>query len=529
MSNNLYNFCGFESGFIAETRHAAANGTYASPVGSVAIVGNGHLESAACLEATVSSGAGASYAEIYGTDLAGVGKLAYGIGATTFSSFYFKYHMNTWGTSNETLAVIDKVSGGDVLLKLNIDGTITLYGTDGSAIGTTDTALVQDVWYRIDVRIGQEATNKYKLKLNGVEKISGGTVGTSVATNGIQLGRVIVGDASAVGTFWYDDVVLLADTGDGDPGDFFRDEDYSVSVLLPLASDAETWTPHGYTTCAENVSDIPSEGDTSYIQSTVVGTVILFSGTPLPEVEWVEAVRVYATGHRHLTGITQQISLRLQSNGVTAGGSLGYTHQAADADDVESSCCAIWPLDPGETPEVPWTLERVNAALYGPYGYFNPSGYVNTVQLHVLHGKKNDTGFPSTSGGSFMAHPLHPVLSTSGSLFRPRIMDVVSIEYTGTGNELGPILVASKEDFRVLILFVQYSNFGEVFCPRVALRWEGSSVDMFPVGLAAGGGNVAMNMVGCEFWSPQGKGLYPFFATAAGALGLRVNIGYLLV
>lgn len=63
-------------------------------------------------------------------------------------------------------------------------------------------------------------------------------------------------------------------------------------------------------------------------------------------------------------------------------------------------------------------------------------------------------------------------------------------------------LVPARPDSRILVKFLQYSNYSANFCTRVGTYFTGLD-PVHQVALAASGGNVALNLLGSEFLGPS--------------------------
>lgn len=171
---------------------------------------------------------------------------------TVYFTGYFRYSSKPL-TGDD---VIMNMSGGDPIaeLRLKSDGKLVLYdfnnyGTPVS-LATSTTALSQDTWYRIGLKIVAGASGSYELKINGTSEFSGSR--SWVLTG--DLGKAFLGNINDRNSlsfkFYWDDVV--ADDAN------YLDVDYAVGILKPNAN-GSTMSWNGGTGASDytQVDEIP--------------------------------------------------------------------------------------------------------------------------------------------------------------------------------------------------------------------------------------------------------------------------------
>lgn len=181
--------------------------------------------------------------------------------AIIYARFYFR-----WGTlpssGDEEIFHTSRLN-----VRLDHNGKLLTYTSSGTLLSTGTTALSSGTWYRIEVKISIVSTTlSYEVKINGSSEYTGTTSVTSGSTTGtVALGKFADHNGQSV-AFYYDDV-LISDSAY--PGDG------QCVCLIPTGPGAQGFWSGSYT----SLTDIPSDGDTSYISDGSGDNASLFTLT----------------------------------------------------------------------------------------------------------------------------------------------------------------------------------------------------------------------------------------------------------
>lgn len=161
---------------------------------------------------------------------------------------------------NRALGTLNVARGGS---GLGATGT----GEGGTLLAQGSTVLLPDVFIYVEMKVYVHATaGRVVVRLNGATEIdfTGNTMNT--ANPYIDATRLGGGD----GGFSFDDVVILDNLGTRN-NDFMGD--CRVEWLKPTGVGALSgWTPNAAGANWTKVSEVPNDGDTTYVSTSVVGT-----------------------------------------------------------------------------------------------------------------------------------------------------------------------------------------------------------------------------------------------------------------
>lgn len=170
---------------------------------------------------------------------------------------YFRYADKPDANDEPILAFFNTSSAVKMEVRLGSDDKLAAYDSTPTVMATGATVLSADTWYLIEVRCGTGAAANWEVKINGVSEISG--TGNLTTTNH---GRVYLGKHanrnSQVVDFFYDDYAVSdsAYLGAG-----------QCEVMVPNADGSTMlWTGGDFS----NVDEIPADGDTTHLLSTLV-------------------------------------------------------------------------------------------------------------------------------------------------------------------------------------------------------------------------------------------------------------------
>ncbi len=221
----------------------------------------------------VNTSAATGFCSVYG--FAASGAAARWASADCYVSVAVRIHTRP-GAALARLVSIKNVSGNDqIYVNLKTDGALQLSYFDGSGetnIGSASAALTLDTWYLIEVKgtsLATASSATVELKING-SIIATGTGLTVSGAFRANSGEVCLGNVNSAETIdvYYDDLVVDSAAYPGAS---------LIQVLKPRAAGAAAgWTLGTGSTFAE-VKEVPNDGDTTYISSSVLGDASSFA------------------------------------------------------------------------------------------------------------------------------------------------------------------------------------------------------------------------------------------------------------
>lgn len=181
-----------------------------------------------------------------------------------------------WGTFFFRVGVIPNLAAAPVLraqavngdtkveLRLNTAGKLDLYNRAQVLHASGTTVLSTNTWYRIDLKVGTESAAPandavYELRINGVTEYSGSNLdGSNSVNRWWHFGNDNVRTSGAF-TFYYDDIVIDSTA---------YHENYRIVALRPNADGFhnDDWDDGGVAPFYDNVDDLPSDADATYIR-----------------------------------------------------------------------------------------------------------------------------------------------------------------------------------------------------------------------------------------------------------------------
>jgi len=247
----IVNFTGFETGDFSEGALSGTGSiqTTVKRTGSYALRIN-----------PATTGAGS--ASIYGHNADGIGA-NFSI-ANLFLTVYFRYATKPSSNSEEIMSFQSGLSTLEGTLRLNSDGTLSIYAADGTTLHATGTAvLAANTWYRLEVNWNNTA-NTQEVKVDGTVDISG-TITISANLSRVHLGKRANRNGNTV-DYFYDDA-CVSDSAYPGAGE--------VKIAVPIGAGAASGWDDGTGTTFAEVDEIPpgSDGttDTSYIGTDLNG------------------------------------------------------------------------------------------------------------------------------------------------------------------------------------------------------------------------------------------------------------------
>jgi hypothetical protein len=254
---------------------------------------------------TTTGSGGSVYGEINASGETATRAFTGGMQTQLYSSFQFRF-ATAPGASSEEIANIGGALGQTPAgLRLNSDGTLSIYRGAGGAqantlVATGATALSPNTWYRIEWAVAQGTTAAYELKINGVSELSGTADFGSVVFTVICTGKCHNKNGQSV-DYFYDDFALSSTAFPGN---------IRVYQALPISDSVNQW-PSG--TGASNYTQV----DEQQLATSDYVRIINTAGTFLVRVQSlatlgvagaVRSVKVYGN-YQNSAGATTDLRL----------------------------------------------------------------------------------------------------------------------------------------------------------------------------------------------------------------------------
>ena len=263
----ILNFAGFEVGSTAECSLVSNAGTGASAPSIVTTPVRSGSGTYALKCSCTGNNNNASYVEIRGLAATGVPDTTYSA-ATSYHRIYVYFETIPASSGREEFFFIGKLtSGGKLVLSVNYLGQIVVENSSYSAVATSTVACSLNTWYRFEVMSTTSASNSaYEVRIyNESGALLETMTGTCAQTNDPNT-RILLGKPQNISTralVAYFDDWAVSDSGWVGDGACVR--------LAPTANGAtQQWTAGTNSSNYAEVDEVPSDSDTTYIQS--VGT-----------------------------------------------------------------------------------------------------------------------------------------------------------------------------------------------------------------------------------------------------------------
>lgn len=199
-----------------------------------------------------------------------------------YFDFYF-YYVTAPASSNEPIANVTTGSAAlRMEVRLNSDGTLSVYDSTLTLVSTGTTILTANMWYRISIMSSQGAA-AYALKINGATELSGTADQAAGANFYVAVGKTNNRNSNSV-DFYYDDLWL--DTTD------FAPSDYRVGIMTPVSDDSVAWTG-----TYANIDEIPTS-TSDFINSNGISAATFnmrtFASSGISDALSIHAVKAYS-------------------------------------------------------------------------------------------------------------------------------------------------------------------------------------------------------------------------------------------
>ncbi len=264
----------------------------------------------------------------------------------------FAFNRATTSGDQELYYFMDSATA-QVAVAINILGQIYFKrGAGGSTIASSSTQLSMNTWYYLEFKITfHNTTGAIEFRINENVDVNSSPLNTRVSSNNSANGFTFA--ANFYGH--YTDDFYMLDTSGSANNDFLGD--VQVQSLLPSGAGAHTdFTPSTGSNW-QNVDEVPSDGDTTYNESTTTnhidtyafGNLSASSATVLGVMVNYTARKTQA-GSRNFAPVVRTNSTDFVGDEVSATASYKTNYQ-------------LYEENPDTTD--PWTVSEVNAAEFG--------------------------------------------------------------------------------------------------------------------------------------------------------------------
>ena len=299
MANTPVNIIGFETGDLNERGTTAGSSVNVQSTikrsGSYALrINPGALNTS--LYRVGSPGTNGTIGTIVTTDI--------------YFGFYF-YYVTKPASSNEPLASTN--TGSSTLrleLRLNSDGTLSVYDQAANLITTGSTVLDASTWYKIDIRSSVGVSAAYEVRINNTVEMSGTADQSASANFFVVVGKSAIRGSQAV-DFYYDD--LWVDTAGYAPGS------YNIGIMKPMSDSTNAWIGS-----YADIDEVPIDV-ANYVVSNGTSAATFnmqtFADTGIPDSCTIHVVKGYSYGadtdnetNSYSVGVRSNVTNSMTSN-----------------------------------------------------------------------------------------------------------------------------------------------------------------------------------------------------------------------
>lgn len=247
-----------------------------------------------------------------------------------------------------------------ITLAYQTDGSIQVFrgsAASGALLATSGQVLTAQAWNHVEVFVNHHASaGAVEVRVNGVTvvNVTGANTGSTPSAQ-LRLGNIHFGSDpvyKAIGEHFWDDLTCWDTTGPRN--NTFLGAQKVVLNKVAADTDVADWTVTGAASGAAAISEIPPNGDTSYISATTPGETSEFTVEPLDEnVVSITAVYLPAMMRQSQPGTTWV------QQGIVSGGdvALGLDRPITEAYTYWADVIEVDP-DTG----APWTRASYNAS-----------------------------------------------------------------------------------------------------------------------------------------------------------------------
>lgn len=235
-------------------------------------------------------------------------------------------------------------------IRMNGIGQLLIYvGTNLKATGTL--MLAKNAWYLIEIHVKEHAsTGLVEVRVDGNDPDVSWSGNTIVGAGTFD--NILLEHNSATGSIYYDDIAVN-DTAGGVDDSWCGDGHYTK--MIPDGAPTKALTPTSGTDNYDMVDEFPADGDTTYVEGSVVDTEDVYSLTACG-LTAVNITRIFTEARaRDTVAAGGKIALTTQASGgaIVSGGDVSllttYTKRVLGAEQktnpVDSQAWEVADLD----------------------------------------------------------------------------------------------------------------------------------------------------------------------------------------
>jgi hypothetical protein len=292
--------------------------------------------------------------------IAGAGYISKTLDAQATWGIAFAIKVSAFPSGGAIFQLID-AGTTQIELRLNTNGTLKVTKNNGTALGTTTTAIAVSTWTHVEwLTTINNSTGTTQIWINGVSALNLTSQNTRNTANN-SADQVILGsfvnNSTGTTTVDLDDIIVYdgqSNDAQGNPDIHSQIGDCSLTWLLPTGAGTNTaWTASSGSNYACTNEATP-DGDTSYVSSSTTNQIDTYATADLGAgVNTVKSVmlmhysRKDDSGSRSIAGAIRTNSANFVGNTISLGNSYAYTVAGA------------WGQNPSGTPAA-WTPADVN-------------------------------------------------------------------------------------------------------------------------------------------------------------------------
>lgn len=236
--------------------------------------------------------------------------------ATTYSRFYFNVQTLPASAEEEFVTLVDTAGAAKAQYRITSSGTIKACDSTSTCGSAGSTTLSTSTWYRIEIQTTTGAgSTAYEIRINGTTELSGTMSQGSTNVGSLRLGKVTNRNSQQI-RYFFDDVSIGTATWPGE------------GAILRMGPDSNgstaQWTAGTGSSNFAEVDEVPTDGDTTYIQKAAASSqahlVGLDSTTTAGISGTINCVKAYQSC-RESVSVTSATLIRIRSGGTNSDSS----------------------------------------------------------------------------------------------------------------------------------------------------------------------------------------------------------------
>jgi len=268
--------------------------------------------------------------------------------ATTYSRFYINIQTLPGSSEEEFAAIVNTSGAAKAQYRVTSGGNVKACDSTATCGSAGSTTLSTSTWYRIEIQTSTGAgSTAYEIKINGTSELSGTMSQGTVNVGSLRLGKSTNRNSQQI-KYYFDDVLIDSAAYPG-PG--------AVLKMSPNANGSTAeWTAGTGSSDYQEVDEIPTDGDTTYIQKSSAASqthlVGLESSASAGINNTINAVKSFQRCRESAGGVTSATLARIRSGGTnsdssTLNGSTSFQNQyrVLDTDPSDAGAWTTGDLD----------------------------------------------------------------------------------------------------------------------------------------------------------------------------------------